>query len=179
VHTTFAPVLVSAFVSALAVFIFTAIFFHLCRGLTAMKCLYLAWLAGALVWLVLLSQLSRPVFPLTPGRRWDLLCGALILGCSFWGDYWLANLGGGFRVLMLLDLADAGRPLTQQEWMDRYGGGRGMNEFLSDRLRSILVPLKVVSLDQNDVILTSVRGRILGLLVWTLSLLLTNRTRHA
>jgi hypothetical protein len=174
------PILIPAFVAGPTVFVFMAVFFRVFRrGVSATKRLYLAWICTALVWMLLTSQQPVRLHPLTYDNTSDLICSLLILGCFIWTSYWIANFSGGFRVLVLLDLADAKSPVTQREWMDRYGEGRGMREFLDDRLRSILVPLGLVSLEGDQVVLTPRKGKAMGLAVRLLSMLLTGHSRDA
>jgi hypothetical protein len=173
-----APIVISAAIAGATIFVFILLFFRVPRsGLSGMKRLYLSWLCGTLVWLACLAHQLPDWGALRLGTKPDLICGALVLCCFMWSSYWFANLGGGFRILMLLDLADVGRPITLGEWMDRYGKQRGMREFLADRLRSILVPLRLVTLEDDRVILTRGRGRLLARLLGVLSLLLLKRPR--
>lgn len=172
------PIAISAAVAGATIFGFGLVFFRVPRSaLSGMKRLYLSWLCGTLVWLACLAHQLPDWGALPRGTRPDLICGVLVLCCFIWSSYWFANLGGGFRILMLLDLADARRPITLSQWMDRYGKQRGMREFLNDRLRSILLPLHLVDLEGDRVILTRRRGRPLARLLGVLSLLLLKRPR--
>jgi hypothetical protein len=173
-----APIVISAAIAGATIFGFVLLFFRVPRStLSGMKRLYLSWLGGILVWLACLAYQLPDWRALPRGTKPDLICGALVLCCFIWSSYWFANLGGGFRVLMLLDLAEVGRPITLGEWMDLYGKQRGMREFLADRLRSILVPLGLVDLEGDRVILTRGRGRPLARLLGVLALLLLKRPR--
>ena len=78
---------------------------------------------------------------------------------------------------MLLDLAKADRALTLTEWMDEFGERRGMRVFLEDRLHSILVPLRLVSLNGDQVTLTKSRGRLLANLLDVLAFALLKKSQ--
>ncbi len=92
---------------------------------------------------------------------WDLLCGILILLCVLWCNYWLANLGGGFRVQMQISLADQTQPVSLEKWMAVFNG-RGMEIFLADRLNSILIPWKIVEVKDGKVRLLPGWGMFFG-----------------
>lgn len=172
------PIVVSAGIAGLSVFGFVLLFFRVPRrGLTAVKRLYLSWICGGLVWLACLSHQLPRKGPWPSDARTDLSCGFLVLWCFIWSSYWFANLGGGFRVLMLLDLARARRPVTLSEWMSQYGQQRGMKEFLDDRLRSILVPLHLVTFEGDRVVLTKRYGQLLARVLHILSLALLKKSR--
>ncbi len=106
---------------------------------------------GFLLWLILVKGSSIPF-----DNIWDILCGILIILCAVWSNYWLSNFGGGFRMNMLLKIAEQERPITLEEWMGLFGG-LGMEAFLEDRLKTILVPGKIVR--ENEGVITLTRGR--------------------
>lgn len=115
-----------------------------------------ASLSGFLLWFVLAIAFDAPW-----DYRWDILCGVLILLCAIWSNYWLGNLRGGFRINMLLKIAEQTRPVSLDEWMSLYGG-LGMDAFLRDRLKAILIPWRIVE-EHNDIIrLTRGRGDFFG-----------------
>lgn len=173
---TIPPVVLSAALGGFAIFGFIPLYFRVpWKGVSAMQRVYLSWLSGTLLWLILASQQSLDLLQFPPDARADLVCGALIVGCCAWAAFWICNLGGGFRVLMLLDLFEARRCLSRTEWMDLYGEGRGMHEFLEDRLRTILVPLGIVRIEAGHVSLTKSRGTWLGRILWVLSFVLLKR----
>lgn len=172
------PTVISATVAGLSIFGFVLLFFRVPRqGLTAMQRIYLSWLCGALVWITFLAHLLAKTKAQHADATQDLVCGVLVLGCFCWGSYWFANLGGGFRILMLLDLAKTERPVTLQDWMNEYGQKRGMREFLDDRLRSILAPLKIVDLQNERVVLSKDRGQLMATLLGILSSILLKKSR--
>jgi hypothetical protein len=78
----------------------------------------------------------------------DILCGILIFLCAFWCNYWSANLAGGFRVQMQMNLAGQRRPISLKEWMDTFGG-LGMEVFLLDRMESVLIPWKAAAFENG------------------------------
>ena len=104
---------------------------------------------------------------------WDLLCGILILLCALWCQYWIGNLGGGFRVQMQITLADQTRPVSLEEWMDLFNG-RGMQVFLADRLNSILIPWKIVEVKNSKVRLLPGCGMFYGRLMSIIKKMLPN-----
>jgi hypothetical protein len=118
--------------------------------------------AGFVLWLILIVLFGFPI-----NSQWDLLCGVLVILCAIWSNYWLGNFGGGFRVNMLLNLAEKTTPIPIEEWMCIYGG-LGMEKFLSDRLQSILIPWKIVKLAEGVVSLTPDRGKFFG---WVMNVL--------
>jgi len=111
---------------------------------------------GFLLWFFLAMT-----FNIAWHNKWDILCGVLIILCAVWSNYWLGNLGGGFRINMLLKIAEQTRPVSLDEWMDLYGG-LGMNAFLRDRLRTILIPWKIVEEHNGIITLTKERGYFFG-----------------
>jgi hypothetical protein len=118
--------------------------------------------AGFVIWLILMVIFGFPL-----NNPWDLLCGVLVILCAIWSNYWLGNFGGGFRVNMLVNLAEKTTPVPIEEWMRLYGG-LGMEKFLSDRLQSILIPWKIVKLTEGVVSLTPDRGKFFG---WAMNVL--------
>jgi hypothetical protein len=102
---------------------------------------------GVILWitLVVLRRYYHPDFELRGG---DILCGSLILMCAFWCNYWIGNFAGGFRVQMLISLKDRSQPVPLEDWM-RLFGNMGMEAFLRDRLRSILIPWKIVAQEEG------------------------------
>ena len=172
-------IIASAIVSGLSLFVLTMVVFRVpARKLSGMQRLYIVWLCGAALWVLLLFRCPE----LAPPSRqawWDVSCGALTFISFVWCNYWFANLGGGFRVLMLLDLAEAKGPVSVQEWMDLYGRGCGMHAFLEDRLRSVLLPMKIVSREGDVVQLTPGLGAVFARGASVLRLVLVGRTWHA
>ena len=111
---------------------------------------------GFLLWFFL-----AVIFNISWHNKWDILCGVLIILCAVWSNYWLGNLGGGFRINMLLKIAEQKQPVSLDEWMDLYGG-LGMDAFLRDRLRTILIPWKIVEENNGIITLTKERGYFFG-----------------
>ncbi len=111
---------------------------------------------GFLLWFFLARIFNTPW-----NNEWDILCGTLIILCAIWSNYWLGNLGGGFRINMLLKIAEQKQPVSLDEWMDLYGG-LGMDAFLSDRLKAILLPWKIVEEKNGIITLTKERGYFWG-----------------
>jgi hypothetical protein len=102
---------------------------------------------SVILWIVLIL-LARFINPDIVIREGDILCGCLILMCAFWCNYWIGNLAGGFRVQMLISLKDRSQPVPLEDWM-RLFGNLGMEAFLKDRLRSILIPWKIVAQEEG------------------------------
>jgi hypothetical protein len=102
---------------------------------------------------------------------WDILCGILILLCSYWCHYWIGNLAGGFRVQMQIALAAQTAPVTFGEWMSKFGG-RGMDAFMADRMKSILILWKIVTIEKDRVQLTRGWGSFYGKLMNLLQIIL-------
>jgi hypothetical protein len=127
-------------------------------------------LSGVSLWIVLLIILHT-TNPITWAERWDVVCGVLIHLCAFWCNYWIGNLGGGFRVQMAINLADQTRPVTLEEWMAAFSG-LGLDVFLKDRLNSILIPWKIVSVNDHKITLLPGWGMFFGKLIAILEILL-------
>jgi hypothetical protein len=102
---------------------------------------------------------------------WDILCGTLIFLCAFWCHYWIGNLAGGFRVQMQIALVDQAAPITYREWMSKFDG-RGMDAFLVDRMKSILILWKIVTIEKDTVQLTQGWGTFYGKLMNLLNIIL-------
>lgn len=73
------------------------------------------------------------------GTHWaDVLAGALILSAALLASFTLWSLlAWGFTLSLLLHLADAGRPISAEDLMARYGGG-GPEEFARNRAKILL-----------------------------------------
>ena len=127
--------------------------------------------AGFILWLILIVITDS-----IHNNRWDLVCGGLVILCAIWANYWLGNFGGGFRINMLVILAAQQKPISFEQWMDLYGG-LGMDEFLRDRLRSILVPWGIVREANGTIILTPTRGKFFAGLMNILYILLQGKRR--
>jgi hypothetical protein len=127
-------------------------------------------LSGITLWIVLVL-LSHSTTPISGAEKWDMVSGVLIHLCAFWCNYWISNLAGGFRVLMAINLADQTRPITLEEWMAAFGG-LGMDVFLRDRMKSILIPWKIVSVHDNKMILLPGWGMFFGRLMAILEIML-------
>jgi len=110
--------------------------------------------AGLVIWGLLLWANGALYFNWVFERWLDLLAGVLIYLIAIFGNYYLGNVGGGFRIAMLLDLTAANRELTLEEWMGLYGEGRGMSYFLKDRLEATLLPWGLAVQDKIQVSLT-------------------------
>lgn len=91
----------------------------------------------------------------------DLSAGVLLYTTAIFCNYYLCIVGGGFRIEMLVNLTEANRALTLEEWMGSYGGGLGMHFFLDDRLRGILISWKLC-MKKNDQIVLTRFGKVVG-----------------
>jgi hypothetical protein len=109
--------------------------------------------AGLAVWAMLL-WLNRaiPLHGLEAGL--ELIAGGLIFVTAVFCNYYLGNISAGFRIEMLINLAEANREVTLDEWMALFGKGQGMNYFLEDRLNTTLLPWKLVEIKGNRITLT-------------------------
>jgi hypothetical protein len=131
-----------------------------------------ASLLGFVLWMVLIA-----LFRIALDNGWDIICGTLILLCAVWSNFWLSNFGGGFRMNMLLKIAEQERPITINEWMKLFGG-LGMEVFLQDRLNSVLIPLRIVEQKDGMITLTIGRGYFFGRLMQILYHLLQGSRRE-
>lgn len=111
---------------------------------------------GSLTWAILTWLFRTAVVNI-----WDVVCGILVLLCAMWATYWIANLGGGFRINMLLLLSSQDTPISLDQWMDLYGGA-GMHAFLRDRLKSILLRWNIVHHEDGTITLTRKNGHFFG-----------------
>jgi hypothetical protein len=118
----------------------------------------LAALVTAAGWALFLA--ARRADP--PG---DLLASAMVLLTAVLAGFTAWTLvAWGFTVSLLMRLAQAGRPLTFEEWVAAYTGGRAVDRFAEDRL-SLLLRAGVARLEGGQVRLTPGRGRRLARLV--------------
>jgi len=129
--------------------------------------------AGFSIWIILLIFLSVPI-----RNVWDIICGILIMFCALWSVYWLSNLGGGFRINMLTDLSEYKNedPISVDKWMELYGG-LGLDAFLEDRLRSILIPLGIVQEKDGEVRLIKPIGVYFGYMLELFSIIFQGNRR--
>ena len=132
-------------------------------------------LSGLSLWIVLVLLLHS-IAPISGAEKWDMVCGVLIHLCAFWCNFWIGNLVGGFRAQMTFNLASQTRPVTLVEWMAAFGG-LGMDAFLKDRMKSILIPWKIVSVHDNKMILLPGWGIFFGRLMAVLEIMLYRMRR--
>lgn len=103
---------------------------------------------GMILWVA--SILFIGSASVAPDTIWgDVLCGGLIFLSVSWCNYWSGNLAGGFRIQMLLSLTDQKHLLSLEEWMMTFGG-LGMEAFLRDRIKAILIPWNTVSEENGE-----------------------------
>jgi hypothetical protein len=108
---------------------------------------------GLAVWVTLLLwQHALPFQGLEEAL--ELVAGGLIFVTAIFCNYYLGNISAGFRIEMLINLAEANREITLDEWMALFGKGLGMNYFLEDRLTATLLPWKLAIMDDNKITLT-------------------------
>jgi hypothetical protein len=116
--------------------------------------------AGLVVWIMLLWwKRTLPFHGFEAGL--EFLAGAFIFMTAVFCNYYLGNISAGFRIEMLINLAEANREVTLEEWMALFGKGQGMDYFLEDRLRATLLPWKLAEIDDNKITLTPF-GHIIG-----------------
>jgi hypothetical protein len=116
--------------------------------------------ASLVVWIILLWwKRALPFHGLEASL--EFVAGILIFISAVFGNYYIGNISAGFRIEMLINLADVNREVTLDEWMTQYGKGRGMHYFLENRLNATLVPWKLVVWRNNQVTLTHF-GRFVG-----------------
>jgi hypothetical protein len=109
--------------------------------------------AGLVVWIMLLwCENALPFHGLEAGL--EFVAGGLIFVTAVFCNYYLGNISAGFRIEMLINLANVNREVTLDEWMAQYGKGRGMHYFLENRLNATLVPWKLVVWRDNQITLT-------------------------
>jgi hypothetical protein len=166
-----------AIISGFAILIFRVIISHRpfrAPGMRphAMTSTFLGWF----LW-ILLTILERFYAPLSRIDGWDIFCGILILLCASWCNYWIGNLAGGFRVQMQINLVNQPRPVSLEEWMLAFGG-LGMKAFLRDRLTSILIPWRIVTMEDDKVRLLPGWGLFFGRLMKILGFILYDDRGH-
>jgi hypothetical protein len=163
-------VVLLACVGGISMLVFRVLLAHRPFRVTDMwRQMILATLLGWCLWggSIFLNYASSP----EPGFACpDLLCGVLILLCASWCNYWIANLGGGFRVQALMALEECGRPVKLEEWMAAFGG-LGMSAFLNDRLNSILVPWRIAASEGGHIRLLPGWGHFFGRIMQVLDFL--------
>jgi len=142
--------IVLVIISGFAILVFRIIISHRpFRLLGAWPQVIVSTILGWFLW-IFLTILERSYGSLSRIDGWDVLCGILILLCATWCNYWIGNLAGGFRVQMQMNLANQLQPVSLEEWMETFGG-LGMKVFLRDRLTSILIPWRIVSVEDDRV----------------------------
>jgi len=160
-----------AILSGFSILIFRIILSHRPFRLSGTwKQIIVSTLAGAALWVML------ALMTVSPAQRFsieinDLICGVLILLCAFWCNYWISNLAGGFRAQMAFNLVRQSQPISLAEWMAEFGG-LGMEAFLADRTKSILIPWRIASLQDDKMSLLPGWGVFLGRLMNILEMLL-------
>lgn len=134
--------------------------------------LLISLLVGFFIWTCSIAYLHLRFLFFQPSLA-DYVCGVLIFLCAFWCHYWLGNLAGGFRVQMHLNIASQKHPISLEEWMRGFGG-LGMEMFLKDRIESILLPWKTVSLINYQLHLLPGWGTFFGRVIFVLKFVLPN-----
>lgn len=125
---------------------------------------------SVVIWIIGVILLMSP--PIIQNASWnDIFCGILILLCAFWCQYWVGNFAGGFRVQMQINLAQQKEPISIEEWMNTFGG-LGMEMFLHDRIRSILIPSNTVELKDGELRLVTGWGTFFGRVMKFLKIIL-------
>jgi len=109
---------------------------------------------GLIVWFLLLGINQSLSFSKHISEWLELVSGGFVFITAVFCNYYLGNIGGGFRLEMLVNLAEANEDLTVDEWMALYGDGNGMHCFLDDRLRATLIPWKLAVWKGSQIILT-------------------------
>lgn len=116
--------------------------------------------AGLVVWMALLWwKQAIPFYGVEASL--ELVAGGLIFMTAIFCNYYIGNISAGFRIEMLINLAEARRELTLDEWMALFGKGRGMSFFLEDRLQATLLPWKLAIVRDDKITLTPF-GRVVG-----------------
>jgi hypothetical protein len=109
--------------------------------------------AGLIVWIILLWWRRALLFH-GPEAVLEFVAGGLIFVTAVFCNYYLGNISAGFRIEMLINLANVNREVTLDEWMAQYGKGLGMHYFLENRLNSTLLPWGLVVRKENQITLT-------------------------
>jgi len=116
--------------------------------------------AGLVVWIMLLWW--KHLIPFHGLETiLEFVAGGLIFMTAVFCNYYIGNISAGFRIEMLINLAEANREVTLDEWMALFGKGQGMDYFLDDRLKATLLPWKLAVLKDNKITLTPF-GRFIG-----------------
>ena len=114
---------------------------------------FAAFGAGLIVWIILLWwRRALPFFGLETVL--EFIAGGLIFLTAVFCNYYIGNISAGFRIEMLINLAEMNREVTLDEWMAQYGKSRGMHYFLENRLKSTLLPWRLVVWKDNQITLT-------------------------
>jgi len=116
---------------------------------------------GLAIWFLLLWVNNALPFPGGKEKWLALASGGFVYTTAIFCNYYLGNIGGGFRLEMLVNLAEVNRKVGLQEWMALYGKGQGMHYFLEDRLKATLIPWKLAIWKNGEVISTPL-GHFIG-----------------
>lgn len=145
----------TSIVGGLSITVFLLLFSHPPTKLPLVWRRYSASIGGGLVVWFLLLWVNNAL-PFTGGlEKWlALASGGFVYISAVFCNYYLGNIGGGFRLEMLVNLAEANREVSLDEWMALYGKQQGMYFFLEDRLKATLVPWKLAVWKDDQVILT-------------------------
>ena len=99
--------------------------------------------------------------PATPDAV-DVVAGGLLLVTTLLAGFTLWTLvAWGFTLSMLLALGRSGRPLTLNEWVADYTGGRPLSAFARDRL-GVLTRLGLADVRGDRVVMAPGRGRLVA-----------------
>jgi hypothetical protein len=166
-----APIIILAVIAGFSTLVFRIILSHRpFRLVNYWTQFIVSSLLGLLLWLGLIVGSYATAF-LSGVDGFDVVCGILVYLCALWCNYWVCNLAGGFRMLMMANLADQTDPISLETWMAAFGG-LGMDVFLQDRIQSILIPLKIVSIEENKMTLLPGWGLFFARIMAVLQILL-------
>lgn len=110
--------------------------------------------AGFFLWLVLLYWGEGASFLRDTEKYPTLLAGALLIWTAVFCNYYLGNISAGFRIEILVNLAQANKSISLEQWMALYGKGAGMRYFLEDRLKTTLISWNLATQSGDQITLT-------------------------
>ena len=165
----------TSIIAGLAITVFLLLFSHPPLKLPMLFKRYSAAIgSGVMIWILLLWRNGALSINGEIEQWLALSAGGLIFLTAIFCNYYLGMIGAGFRIEMLVNLAETNLEVSLDDWMALYGKGQGMHYFLEDRLKATLIPWRLAVYIDNKIILTHF-GQLIGRINYFLAYLFSER----
>ena len=159
------PAVYTAIISALTIIVFLFLFSHgLFKVIKPGRRFCFAVFGSLILWPVLL-WLTDALIPFNDLRLMDLIAGVFVIVTAIFVSFTVWSLlVWGFTLTMLLNLAQQDSAIELEDWINRYGGGEGLETFFRDRME-VLFRYGMAVRNGDKILLTPGRGMLTGRVV--------------